>query len=117
MSDTTARASRGLSLGLALTTCATLLLETTYTRIFSVTMWYHYAFMAISVALFGMAFGAVIVYLKPQWFPQERLSERLGKLGLAFALSVVATFWLHLQLPIRRKPGPARSEEHTSELQ
>ena len=30
-------------------------------------MWYHFAFMAISVALFGMTVGAIVVYLRPRW--------------------------------------------------
>ena len=33
------------------------MLEIALTRIFSVTMWYHFAFVAISVALFGMTVG------------------------------------------------------------
>jgi hypothetical protein len=45
--------------------------EVLLTRIFSVTMWYHFAFVAISVALFGMTVGALIVYLLPDRFPQE----------------------------------------------
>jgi hypothetical protein len=39
--------------------------EVLLTRVFSVTMWYHFAFMAISMAMFGMAVGAVVVYLLP----------------------------------------------------
>ena len=37
--------------------------EIVLTRIFSVTMWYHFAFVAISVALFGLTVGALIVHL------------------------------------------------------
>jgi len=85
--------------GLALLTCATLLMEITFTRIFSVTMWYHFAFMAISVAMFGMAMGSVIVYLRPKWFPQEKIRPILAKLSLSFAASIVVTFWLHLHIP------------------
>jgi hypothetical protein len=51
--------------GLFLVTLATLMFEILLTRIFSVTLWYHYAFIAISVALFGMTAGAVLVYLLP----------------------------------------------------
>ena len=40
--------------GLFMVTLATLMYEILLTRIFSVTIWYHYAFMAISIALFGM---------------------------------------------------------------
>ena len=42
--------------------------EIVLTRIFSVTMWYHFAFVAISVALFGLTVGALLVYLFPRWF-------------------------------------------------
>jgi len=34
---------------------STLALEILLTRIFSVTMWYHFAFVAVSLALFGVA--------------------------------------------------------------
>ena len=72
---------RLLPLGLAFITCATLLLEITYTRIFSVTMWYHYAFMTISIALFGMAFGSVIVYLRPNWFSLRTAFRAIVRAG------------------------------------
>jgi hypothetical protein len=39
--------------------------EILLTRIFSVTMWYHYAFVAISMALFGMTAGAMLVFYFP----------------------------------------------------
>ena len=55
--------------GLFFTTLSTLMYEILLTRIFSVTMWYHFAFVAISVALFGMTVGALIVYLSPGRFP------------------------------------------------
>jgi hypothetical protein len=50
-----------LGLGLAFVTSSVLSLEIMLTRIFSVTMWYHFAFLAISVAMFGTSFGAVLV--------------------------------------------------------
>jgi hypothetical protein len=44
--------------------------EILLTRIFSVTMWYHFGFVAISVAMFGMTVGAIVVYLFPRYFAQ-----------------------------------------------
>jgi len=41
-----------LYLGLGFTTMATLILELSLTRIFSVVFYYHFAFLAISIALF-----------------------------------------------------------------
>ena len=37
--------------------------ELALTRIFSVTMYYHFAFLAISIALFGLGASGVYVYL------------------------------------------------------
>ena len=55
--------------GLFAITLSTLMYEIGLTRIFSVTMWYHFAFVAISVALFGMTVGALLVYLLPDAVP------------------------------------------------
>ena len=57
--------------GLFMVTLATLMYEILLTRIFSVTMGYHFAFMAVSIAMFGMTVGALIVYLFPQRFPES----------------------------------------------
>ena len=64
-------ASRRTAFGLAFVALSTLMYEVLLTRIFSVTMWYHFAFVAISVAMFGMTVGALVVYLKPAWFPAD----------------------------------------------
>lgn len=44
---------------------ATLAFEILLTRIFSVTTWYHFAFVAISLAPFGIAASGVFVTLAP----------------------------------------------------
>ncbi len=49
--------------GLFVVTLSTLALEITNTRLLSVTTWYHLSFFAVSTAMFGMAAGAVRVYL------------------------------------------------------
>ncbi len=61
--------------GLFSVAMATLMYEILLTRIFSVTMWYHFAFMAISIAMFGMTVGAIIVYLFPNYFSRREGSE------------------------------------------
>ena len=62
-------------IGLFLTTLSILQFELFLTRIFSVTMWYHFAFVAISVALFGMTLGALIVHYFPRSFADEDIRE------------------------------------------
>ena len=85
--------------GLFAVTLATLMLQVLLTRIFSVTLWYHFAFMAISIAMFGLSVGATWVYLRPARFPIERTPESLAGCALAFALSTVICFFVHLQVP------------------
>jgi hypothetical protein len=71
-------------------------LELFLTRIFSVTMWYHFAFMAISLAMFGLAAGAVLVEVM-----KKRDSHlTLASTGLAFAISSVVCFVAQLHMPV-----------------
>jgi len=71
-------------MGVAFTTMATLLLELAMTRIFSVVFYYHFAFLAISIALFGLGAGGVFSYvIAAQPGP---LFRKLGRLSLINAL-------------------------------
>ena len=89
---------RRIYAGLFMVTLATLLLEIALTRIFSVTMWYHFSFMVISVAMFGMSTGAVLVYLLPNFFNQEGVHRHLALSALFLAVSIVLS--LLTQLPL-----------------
>ena len=55
--------------GVFVLTLSSLMYEIVLTRIFSVTMWYHFAFVAISIALFGTTVGALIVHFRPHVVP------------------------------------------------
>ncbi len=85
--------------GLFFVALATLMYEVLLTRVFSVTMWYHFAFMAISIAMFGMTFGALLVFLLPGRFRPERRQAQLAGASLLFAAGVIASFLAHLSLP------------------
>ena len=68
---------------------AALLLELSLTRIFSVVFYYHFAFLAISIALFGLGVGGVFSYVVAGW--KAPLFTRLGRLsGIASVLVVGA---------------------------
>lgn len=69
-----------------LTAAATLIIEIAFTRIFSVVFYYHFAFLAISVGLFGLGAGGILAYRFPQ--RGAALYRRLGLLSLGSALSV-----------------------------
>jgi len=61
-------ATRGTYCGLFMVALATLMYEILLTRIFSVTLWYHFAFMVVSIAMFGMSVGAMRVYLESKYY-------------------------------------------------
>src|SRR5437764_610972 len=68
---------------------ATLLLELSLTRIFSVVFYYHFAFLAISIALFGLGIGGVFSYVVAAW--KSPLYCRLGRLSAVNSFSVLLT--------------------------
>ncbi len=80
-----------LYLGLGFTTLASLILELSLTRIFSVVFYYHLAFLAISIALFGLGAGGVFSYVVSEW--PGKLYVKLGYLALANSICVVLSLW------------------------
>jgi hypothetical protein len=88
-------------LGVLLTSLSALALEIVLTRIFSVTMWYHFAFLAISMALMGSATAGMALYFFPRATRPDRARRVIGWLALALALSVPAVFWIYLHIPFQ----------------
>jgi hypothetical protein len=76
-----------LYLGVAFTTLATLILELSLTRIFSVVFYYHFAFLAISIALFGLGAGGVFSYVVSGW--RGNTYYKLGTLALLNSFAVL----------------------------
>jgi len=76
--------------GIFLISLATLLLEISLTRIFSVALWYHFAFMIISIALFG--FGASGTFLLLSKTLRKETRAALTPLALLFSISTIAGF-------------------------
>jgi hypothetical protein len=62
-------------------------------------MWYHFAFVAVSIALFGLTVGALIVHFFPGWFGHDGLLDRLALAGSLFSAAIVLSFVVHLQIP------------------
>jgi len=93
------RAGRATYVGLLTVTMATVAYEVLLARIFSVTLWYHFAFMAISVAMFGMTVGALVVYLRPRAFPETRLASRLALSSWLFSIAAIVALALHVRWP------------------
>jgi hypothetical protein len=86
---------RRLFSGVALVTCSTLLLEILLTRIFSYTLYYHFAFLVISLALFGLGVSGVVLYVRADRYPREKLEEQLAHHAKRFALwTIVALVYV-----------------------
>ena len=54
-----AQPTRSVFAGIFAVSAATLLFQVTFVRIFSVSIWYHFAFLVVSVALFGIGASGV----------------------------------------------------------
>jgi len=89
-----------LCLAVALCTMATLLLELSLTRIFSVVLFYHFAFVAISVALFGLGAGGVLSYYVDKDSAKESIWSRLGRFCTINGLVVFTALYVVLNRPL-----------------
>ncbi len=86
-------------LAVFMTALSTTALEVLLPRIWSVSMWYHFAFVAIAVAMCGMTGGALLVFYCPVYFRQERVSINLSLFSLVFSISTVVSFLTQLSIP------------------
>jgi hypothetical protein len=84
--------------GLFLVTACTLMLQLVQTRILSVVSWYHLAFFAISMAMFGLTGGAVWLYLQRERFSEKTLSYDIAHYSLAFAVSICLCLMVQMTL-------------------
>ena len=91
---------RTLLAGLALTSFAALLLELALTRLFSVVLFYHFAFLAISIALLGLGAGGVFAYLFKTKLAGVSTRKLAAYLCIANALMVPAVLETVLHVPV-----------------
>ncbi len=61
-----------LFVGIFFTSFCLLTYEITLTRIFSVAMWFHFAFLAISLALLGIGASGIFVHFLSKKIKQEK---------------------------------------------
>ena len=87
-------------IGIFFMSMAMLMYEILLTRIFSVTMMYHFAFMAVSLAMFGLSAGAVLVFKKMSSFNQSQIRQSAVLGSLFFSLSSSLGITLYALAPI-----------------
>ena len=79
------------NLGVFLLSMAGLCLEITLTRIFSLAQWYHFAFMAVSIALLGFGASGSFLSLFPN-LAKRNLNKLLAGLSALLTLGIVASY-------------------------
>ena len=85
---------------LFLVSCGLLLVQVALTKIFSIVLWYHFGFLAISLAMLGFAMSGVWLSSRPEVL--ERGANLLGRMSSYAALVLVASLWLvtHTQVNV-----------------
>lgn len=80
--------------------CAALSYQILITRFFSVMLYYHFAFAAISLAMLGLTRGAMEVYGEPERYAPERVGVEFARHATWFAISSVGAMIAFLSLPL-----------------
>src|SRR6202522_495688 len=91
---------RTLLVGLGLTSFAALLLELALTRLFSVVLFYHFAFLAISIALLGLGAGGVFAYLLKSRLARFSTRTLAARLCIVNSVLVFLVLEVVLHMPI-----------------
>jgi hypothetical protein len=86
--------------GVLLASFASLLLELGLTRLFSVVLFYHFAFLAISIALLGLGAGGVFAYLRRGWLARRTVRRLGAALCAANAVVIVVALEIVLYVPV-----------------
>src|SRR4051812_34473241 len=92
---------RGLFAGIAVLSSGTVVLQIALTRLYSALFGHHLAFLAISLSLFGVGLGGVLLYVFPKIARPPFLLARLAYLsGLAAASTIIALLVLVHTKPV-----------------
>jgi hypothetical protein len=91
---------RAMLFGMALCSFAALLLELALTRLFSVVLFYHFAFLAISIALLGLGAGGVFAHLRKSQLARFETRALVSRLCSINALIVPIVLLIVLHTPV-----------------
>ena len=105
---------RTLLAGLALTSFAALLLELALTRLFSVVLFYHFAFLAISIALLGLGAGGVFAYLLKAWLAATDTRTLAASLCMLNSVVALVVLEVVLHVPVALQVSWANFERLTA---
>ena len=86
-----------LSFAVFLITFSGLMFEIGLTRIYSATIWYHFTFVAVSVALLGWGLGGLVVHVTKRRV--RPTLETAAILAAAYGAAILACLWLIAHMP------------------
>src|SRR5512134_3179536 len=92
--------------GVGAVSAAILMTELALTRIFSVTMYYHFAFLAISIALFGLSASGIYVFVARRWLLRAEAEPLLAWHALVFAAVTIASLFFLVRLRVGLNYSP-----------
>lgn len=91
---------RTVMLAVAMVSFSSLLLELAMTRLFSVVLFYHFAFFAISVALLGLGSGGVFAHIRRDWLLRFDLGSMGTLICILSSLTIPVVVWIVLHTPV-----------------
>jgi len=86
---------RKILLVIFLCSLSSLAYEITLTRVFSVSLWYHFAFMIVSIAMLGIGASGTVLSL----YPKLRNLSNIGIYSLFLGISISLSYLLSNQIP------------------
>lgn len=89
---------KGIYLGVFFISVAALLLEIYLTRIFSVSQWYHFAFMVVSIAFLGYGASGTFLVLRHSLIDRD-INRLLMVVSSFFSLSCIISFVITQRIP------------------
>lgn len=92
--------------GVGISSFSALLLELALTRLFSVVLFYHFAFLAISIALLGLGSGGVFAYVGKLWLARFRTRSLLTLLCVVNAVAIPLVLEVVLRVPVALNLSP-----------
>jgi hypothetical protein len=90
--------SRVHKVALLFISMSVLVLEFTLIRVLSVSLWYHFAFMIISIALLGLGISGVTIIISDR-INKSNTDTFLSITSLLFAISIIVSFLIINKIP------------------
>src|SRR5271167_3903549 len=87
-------------MGIGVVALSAIAYQVLLTRIFSVVLYYHFAFVGISLAMLGLTIGAIQVLLHKERYSAERVNREWASAALGFSVSSALLVLFFLYLPV-----------------